>query len=220
MKDSVKLIVFGVVGLIMCMHSGTAVAGDDFKRFALGASIGYYNTASSDIADVDANFDTTPCAGITGTFFINKSFSLELSTQFIQTELEAEYDGKTGKLGDIQQTPVFLTARYQHPIRKTNVNVYIGLGANYFINSFDQEKQQGVAGFFPLNIDYDINSSFGVHANVGAEMFFKKGFSVYVDLKAVFNQAEFDLVYPDLTEDTTDVAMNASVLGIGVNYYF
>lgn len=220
MKKSVKFIGLSIGVMILWMQSGIARAEDEFKRFAVGVNVGYYNTASSEIGEVDANFETVPFLGINGTFFLNKSFSLELSTRFIQTELEAEYDGRTGKLGDIQQIPIFLTARYQHPIQKTDINVFFGLGANYFINSFDQEKQEGLAGFFPLNVQTDVNNSFGFHANVGAEMFFKNRFSVYMDLKVIFNQAEFELVHSDLTEETKDVALNASVLGIGLNYYF
>lgn len=220
LKKSTKIIGLIIFAMALWMPTGDIHAKEEFRRFALGADLGYHNTGSSEIGEVDANFDAVPFAGLSGIFFVNKSFSIELSTRFLETELEVEFDDNTGKLGDIRQTPIFVTARYQHPIRKSNTNVYFGVGANYSINSFDQESQPGVAGFFPLNIRADINSSFGWHANLGAEMFFKNRFSVYLDLKVVFNKAEFDLVYPDLTEETTDVAMNASILGVGFHYNF
>lgn len=217
MKKTFKIIcLILVIGLVF---SNSVIAGDD-RKIGVGVMVSYYNTGSSNLGDVDAHFDTVPSLGISLTYFITKSISVELSAQQVQTDLTLEYDGKRGKLGEIKQTPILLTGRFNRRIPKTKVNLYLGVGAGYFANSFDQEKQQDFSDFFGLNVKADIKESYGFHGNVGTEMFFKKNFSVYLDLKALFTQAEFDLVYPDNTSATKDVSLNASVLGCGVKYYF
>ncbi len=201
-------------------HTRTAAAGEDYNRFSVGAIVAYHNTASSEIGDVDANFDTVPIIGLHGTFFINRSFAVELETQYLKTDLSVEHDNKSGTLGDIRQTPVFLTFRYQHPIDKVKANIYLGLGANYSNNDFSQKTGLDASDFFGVNVAADIKDSFGWHAVVGTEWFFMNHFSAYLDLKVVFNEAEADLVYPDSTRETRDVAINASALGMGIKYYF
>jgi outer membrane protein W len=211
------LMILGLVGLA----PGLVEAEEIRSRIGLGAFLAVHNTGSSDLNDVDANFDTVPIVGISGVYLINNTFSVELSTTSLSTDLELEYDGKSGTLGEIQQIPILLTARYRHPIKKTRANVYLGLGGGYFINSFDHDKRNDQAEFFGLNLrSADISNSYGWLANVGTELFFKKHYSVYLDLKVIFTQAEFDLTHLDGTVEKQDAAMNASVLGIGFNYYF
>ena len=213
------ILAWGCIGLI-AVHADIASATEDFNRFSAGILASYYNTASSEIGDADANFDTAPVLGVAGAFYINQSFSVEIYTHYLETDLKVEYDDKSGTLGDIKQTPIFLTLRYQHPLDKIKANIYLGLGANYFINTFNQKNMADLSDFFGVNVSADINNSFGWHANVGTEWFFLKNYSAFLDLKVVFNEAEFDLVYPDATQETRDVAINGSALGIGVRYYF
>jgi outer membrane protein W len=221
MKKILNWIIFGwSCAAFLGFHTGIARAGENFNRFSVGAIVAYHNTASSEIGDVDANFDTVPIIGLNGTVFINRSFAVEIETQYLKTDLNAEHDDKSGTLGDIRQTPVFLTFRYQHPIDKVKANIYLGLGANYSQNEFNQKAGPDSSDFFGVNVAADIKGSFGWHANVGTEWFFLEHFSAYLDLKAVFNEAEVELVYPDSTRETRDVALNASALGMGVKYYF
>ena len=206
---------------LVCLYSDIAMA-DEFKhKLGIGALAGLNNTASSEMVGVDTSFDTVPVFGGSIVYFINKSYSIELSTQYMTTDLDIEFDDQSGTLGEIKQIPILLTARFQHPIQKSNTNLYLGVGAGYFINDFDPEQRNDLDDFFGVNVEADINNaSYGWHANVGAEMFFKKRYSVYLDLKVIFTDAEFDLTYPDGTERTKDMALNASILVVGFNYYF
>jgi outer membrane protein W len=217
MKKTVKTICFILVFGLVFSYSATA---GDAKKIGVAAFISYYNTGSSNLGDVDAHFDTVPSLGVSLTYFITKAFSVELSAQQVQTDLTLEHDGKRGKLGEIKQTPILLTGRFNRRIPKTRLNLYLGIGAGYYANSFDQEKEKDFSDFFGLNIKADVKESYGFHANAGTEMFFTKNLSVYLDLKALFTQAKFDIVYPDNSSDDKDVSMNASVLGTGVKYYF
>ena len=211
--------IIGVIMVCGLFLYQPAIAGDA-KKFSIGAIVSYYNTSSSEVGEVDANFDTVPTIGLACTYHLNKFISLELSSQFIQTDLDVEHDDKSGNLGKVKQIPILLTGRLQHLINNTNVSIYLGIGGGYFINDFDQNQRQDLAEFFGVNVQADINNSIGWLANVGAEMPFKDHYAVYADLKVIFNKAEFDLTYPDLTRDTKDVALNASIFGVGFKYYF
>jgi len=210
-----------VAGICALLFGNVALAGEDFTRFSVGLMAAYYNTAASEINDVDASFDTVPVIGLSGEVYINRSFSVEIGAHYIKTDLGVEYDDNSEDLGEIEQTPIFLTVKYQHPIDKVKANVYLGLGANYFFNDFSDESGQDLSDFFGANVIVkDIKDSLGWHANVGTEWFFMKQLSAYLDLKVIFNEAEVDLVYPDSSRETKDLAINASVLGMGVKYYF
>jgi outer membrane protein W len=217
-----KALFWGLLtGICAAFFGNVAEAGEDFNRFNVGIIASYFNTASSEIGDLDANFDTVPAIGVNGAVFINRSFSVEIGTQYLKTDLRVEHDDKSGTLGEIKQTPIFLTFKYQHPIDKVKANIYLGVGANYYNNDFVQNTRVDLSDFFGVNVNVEeMKDSFGWHANVGTEWFFKKHFSAYADLKVVFNEAKFDLVYPDSTRQTRDVALNASALGIGLKYYF
>ena len=60
----------------------------------------------------------------------------------------------------------------------------------------------------------------GYLANAGVEMRLSRHFALYTDLKAVFNQVAFNIIYEDGTTDEKDVGMNASIFVVGGKYYF
>jgi outer membrane protein W len=220
LNKNLTIIVLMILGLAW-LAPGSANAEEIQNKIGLGAFLAAHNTGSSDMNDVNANFDTTAIFGVSGVYFINNAFSVVLSATSLSTDMKLEYDGKSGAFGQVQQNPILLIARYQHPIKKTNANIYLGLGAGYFMNSFDHDKRTDLSDFFGVNMaSADIKDSYGWLANVGTELFFKKHFSVCLDLKVIFSQAEFDLTHLDGTTEKQDAAMNSSALGIGVNYYF
>ena len=206
---------------LIWMNVDDAKAGEFNKKLGIGARLGIYNTASSDMGGYDSTFDTVPVVCGSIVYFLNKSYSVELSSQYLSTDVELKIDDNSGTLGEITQVPILLTARYQHPIQNTNTNLYLGLGAGYFINDIKQKNRDDVAEIPELNFqNVDVNAGFGWHGNVGVEMFFKEHYSVCLDLRVIFTEAEFDLTNLDGTKESRDMALNASVLAIGFNYYF
>ena len=211
------LLFFGLTWL----NLGKAAAAEFNHKIAIGANIGLYNTASSEMLGYDSSFDTVPAFSGSLVYFINKSYSLELSALYLATDIKMELDDNSGTLGEITQIPILFTARFQHPIRKTKTNVYLGLGGGYFINDFENKNRDDIAEIPVLNVEnLDVDSSFGWHANVGAEMFIKQNYSLCLDLRVVFTDAEFELTNADGTKESKDMALNASVLSIGFKYYF
>ena len=107
------LLVFGLAWL----NLGEAIAAEFNHKIALGANIGMYNTASSEALGYDNSFDTVPVYGGSLVYYFNKSYSLELSAQYLATDLTIEIDDKSDTFGEITQIPILFTARFQHLIK-------------------------------------------------------------------------------------------------------
>ena len=215
----IRPIIFGLA-LVCGLGSFHSVAAEK-DDFSISGFAGYYNTSSSVFIDSDAHFEALPTYGGAITYHFTPSFSIELSSTRYDSVMDVSYDFKYARLGKIEQTPLFYTVRYQFPIRRSNSHIYLGLGAGYYINKFDHLTRTELDDFFGVNVrNVDINNSVAYLVNVGTEMRLNKNFAMYLDLKAIFNQPTFDVVFLDGSADEKDVGMNASLFVFGVKYYF
>ncbi len=199
------------------------------KKFALSTTISSNHTGSADIGDAKGKFDDSVFTGISVSYFINKLFSMELSGNYTQTDVYLAFDSNTGALGELRRIPILMTVCMNFPIKSiianedTNSRFYLGVGVGYFFNDFDYIKQDGINEFFPLNYETDVDDNFGMHFNIGVEFLVTESCSVLLDIKSLFNKAEFSLKpHSDTIYDSeiTDVGLNSLVVGLGFRYYF
>ena len=214
-----KTLLFGWAFFMLCTNL-PAMAEDD-PGFGIGAFAAYYNTSSSTFIDADANFETAPVFGGLLTYHFTSRYSVELWATQYESDMDLAFDDKSAKFGEIEQIPILLTGRFQFPIRKSSSNIYLGLGVGYIYNTFDHFSRSELEEFFAVNVlEADIDSGFSWHVNAGTEMRFWKNYSAFIDLKAIFHQPNFDVTFEDGTTAEKDVGINASVLSVGLKYYF
>ncbi len=198
----------------------TSTFAEEFNRFGLGIKVAYQDFEPGTFGDVNFEFDRTPLGGINLTYHLHKSYSLELSTDYNKSDMVLEYDTKDGVFGDLAQQSVSITGRFRFLINRTNSYIHLGVGGGYFYNEFTTHEQEEVSDFFALNQSAVSENSIGFHFLTGIEIFITPHYAVNLEVKSIFNKANFDITYLDLTTETKEVALNASIYTIGFKYYF
>jgi outer membrane protein len=192
-------------------------AQDMAGKFGLGARVGYVNYKGDSIDGDDIDIDDSMVLGINGTYIVSKTFSAELSIDFISdTDIESYISGVKFKAGEASTVPVMIAGRFHIPT-DSNVSPYIGLGIGYFFNSFDINSSAFVPG---TNIDLD--DSFAFQAGLGTEIFFgeMKNISLNFDLKYIWSEADIKITAPTITPTEDEIDLNNFYFGIGIKYFF
>ena len=210
------------ISIIICLFFlNTPGVAQEKKKFAFGIRGADLRIGTAAIGDVNGNFDEAAVIDAHIIYFFKNKYSLELSATTVKTGMAVEVNSTSGAFGDITQIPIMLTGSYHLPINKGNGRFYLGAGVGYFLNDFDNITRNETADFFALNIKADVENSVGGHFTVGSEFFFFKHWALNLDLKGIFNKAEFTLTPTGGSDpETRDMALNAFVIGLGIRYYF
>jgi outer membrane protein W len=216
-----KTILFFGLMTVFGLGFRQGILAEDNKPFGVGVFGAYYNTSSTDFNDIDASFETVPVFGGLMTYQFTPKYSMELWTTQYTTDMDLSFDSKEGKLGELDQIPVLLTGRFQIPIRKSTAKIYLGAGLGYVFNDFEQSNHSEPEDFFALNLETKQVDDCVLYAlNAGAEMRIQKQYAFFGDLKVLFSEPNFDVVFMDGTTDSKKVGINASVLSFGFKYLF
>ena len=224
MKRIIACIGLFLVILVVFSHDGFAdESKEEINRFAAGARLSYLQIGVSSIGDIDLDMvcDDVPTFDVNLTYYLNQYFSFELSATPITTDIEVEFDSKTGDLGELEQIAVILVGRYQRRIKYTNIFLYMGAGAGYFLNDFNGEQKDDVEEFFGSNMTaIDVDDYVSFVGSVGTEYHISKKYILNFDIKFLFAKPTFTVMYGDGTKDKTDVGLNAFTVGFGFKYCF
>lgn len=190
--------------------------------FGLGCGISLVDIEPGHFGNMDNDFSPVAMPELDLTWNFTESLSVELSGGYIKTDMEVSYDSKSGKLGEITQIPIRLTGRYRFPVTKSNVFIHLGAGAGWYLNEFEnnESENEGIEEFFGMNVSAQMEDSIGAHLNVGIGVVFWENCGLDLDVTAVFNEPDFELVWPDGETETKAVSMNASLLTLGFTLYF
>lgn len=177
---------------------------EETRKFGIGIRASYYNVDTGILVAYDPEIDSSGLYGVNLTYFLNEIFSLELSGEYTKTDMTIHTLG--GKVGEFTQVPILLTARLHLPAGKT-ISPYIGAGIGYYFNDFDKTLATStVTG---------VDNSFGWHMAAGLEVFFLQNWAANLDLKYIWNQADFQR-----TTGTEEFDLDAFSAGVGLKYYF
>lgn len=220
MKLKNKLKIYGMALVFLSLSSIPALSGE-FGKFGIGARLCNFETGTSNMNEVDIAFDSAYPIDLNLTWRFMDNLSLEFSgTQFKQ-EVDGRIEDFSGYIGDLTQTPLFLTLRYEQQIHESDIYMYFGVGGAYIMNDFDFKKREFPDYFFGVNYkNVDIDDSFAFTLSVGAEYRFKEQFALCGDIKLILNQASFTVDYLDNTTGKEDVGLTSSMFGLGLKYYF
>lgn len=203
---------FFVVVTLMFVLSQVGLAQDMEGRLGIGARVAYINYSNTDVKGIDIDIDETGMYGVNLTYFAHKYISLELSVDYVETDLYLEDYNDLG-IGEIEQIPILLSVR-THLSTNSKVSPYLTFGLGYYINDFDEDSSiSGVA-----NIDVD--DSFGYHVGAGLEYFFNDHIAFNFDLKYFMTNIDVDgdIDGIRLRDDNADA--DAFTAGVGFKFYF
>ena len=191
-----------------------AILGIGVRAALSGIESSYY------LDDINLEFDETMQFGLNLIYYFNQYYGIEISTDYLTTDVELKFDNKSGPLGELKQIPILMTARFQFPINKTQTFIYIGGGGGYFLNDLDQVISSGTHEFAGLNAVTEIDDSYGFHLNAGVDYFITNSWALNLDFKCIFNKADIISTFPDGETREEQIALNTSVFALGIKFCF
>ena len=221
--------VVGILGLLSCVSTVLAEEG----RLNVGVyGGGVISLAGDEAVDWgDSEFDNTVSYGLNMTYRLPTGLTLGLDVQRFTMDLEL--DGE--EVGDATVTPLLFMVGYQSmPPADSGFafHAYAGMGVSF--NSFDEgsavedvedEIEFMFGGDADINIDTD--NSFAMALGVGGDYFFNRNFSMNLDARLFFSQADFteednwtDGVFSVSEEFEGDADLNNLQFLIGAKYWF
>lgn len=206
---------FCVVAILL-FFSNVSIAQDLENRFSIGARLSRVDVVDDKIEDITFDPDGTILYEGNLTYYFSNSFSLEFLIGYTETDVDAEIIGIGIDFGELEQIPLLLTGHYHFWINPKS-NIYLGGGIGYYFNDF---SLSGLVKTIDPNLDIDADDSFGYHVNAGFEAFITDNTTFNVDLKYIWNEADFTAKEPGFPDDTDEVDLNAFVIGLGIKYYF
>jgi outer membrane protein len=161
--------------------------------------------------------------GINGTLKPHEKFSLELAIdRTVKSQSDLKIGGMSLNAGDIQQTPLTLTARFHWPVGI--FSPYIGAGLGYYLNSYDKNNALLVVSGFTVDT-VDMEDSIGYHINAGSEFFLDaaKNLALNLDFKYIWNKADMTATASNAGAGVRvkgSMNLDSFVAGVGIKYYF
>ena len=215
------IIVFCVATLLLFSVNVSFAQGPD-KKWGIGARISYY--APDDTTIEGLKFDPDETALFEGnlTWLPINWLSLEFTVGYAKTDINVEALGVSLEFGELDQIPILLTGRLHWWSSDSKFTLYGGGGIGYYINDFEVSgifatgiPSQGIPG-----LSGDADDSFGFHLAAGLEWFFAESWAFNLDLKYVWNEADFTLTPTGSAPEKDEIDLDAFVVGIGIKYYF
>lgn len=206
---------FFIVAALMLVVSQVSFAQDMEGKIGIGARVAYVNYSDDDLGyGIDMEFDEAAMYGGNLTYFVHSYLSLELSVDYVETDVDSEVLGVSVGIGEFEQIPVLLSLR-THLSTNPKVSPYLTIGIGYYLNDFDMDDS------IPAGYDIDPDDSIGYHLGAGIEYFFNEHFAFNFDLKYIWNNVDFDAKFPDGSSiNDKKVDVDAFISGVGLKFYF
>ena len=212
-------VAFGVVTLLL-FFSNVGFTQELEKTIGIGARISYLDAKDTQIGDENYDPDATSLFEANCTWFIHKMFSLELLAGYAKTDIEYFEPDVTStpvEFGELKQIPILLTGRLHYWFANPNLTLYGGGGVGYYINDFSVSSL--ILSFEP-GLTVDADDSFGFHLAAGLEWFFSANWALNLDLKYIWNEADFVSTEPGESPETDKIDLDSFVVGVGIKYYW
>ena len=169
----------------------------------LGIRVNYANYQDGDEnifgSGADLEIDDDYGFGVNYTYFCSENFSLELSADYIESDVELSGGGYSGD-NELEQISALLAGRI-HPELIGRILPYLSGGIGYFFNDMDED---------------DVDDSFAYFIGAGVEVFLSDSLSLNLDLKYIWTEIEIDESgYPSV-----DIGEDPFIAGLGLKFYF
>lgn len=146
----------------------------------VGAGLVDPDSDNGDVVSVDSGASIV----FTGTYFFTPNVAVEL---LAATPFSHDVDLETGgKVAEVKHLPPTLSLQY-HFDTAGKLNPYVGAGLNYTI-FFDEDTEGALEG-----LDLDLDNSFGLAAQVGADIDISDTMFVNVDVRWIDIDADAEV---------------------------
>ena len=208
---------FLILMLIFCQ---IGFAQGNEGKFGIGAKVSYLNFSDDDYSifgtKINVEVDDATGFGANLTFFVSEEFSLEVSVDYIKTDVTLSALGASGDAGEITQIPFLLSGRAHIPTN-SKVTPYFSFNLVYNFNDFDQNDTT-IEFIYGPGAKVDIDNSLGFGVGAGVEIFLTEKAALNLDVKYIWNEFEASVNVPGFTDETFEI--NPFILGLGIKYYF
>ena len=188
-------------------------------KFGIGARVAHVFYLDDHYYEFGVKIEEEPddavMYGINCTYFLHEYFSLELSADYVETDVELSVLGLSGNVGQLTQVPVLLTGRI-HFSTSSKVSPYLGGGVGYYFNDFDSERVITEFLYGP-GADIDVDESIGYHVAGGVEVFVSDNAAINLDLRYVWNEIDAEINLSGFGDEELDV--DAFIAGLGFKFY-
>jgi outer membrane protein len=205
---------FFVFAALMLVVIQISFAQDMEGRLGIGARVAYVNFSDEELYKFDVDPDESPMYGGNITYFVLSYLSIELSVDYLETDVDLDSKHGSIDIGDLKKIPVLLSLRTHLPTN-AKVSPYLTVGIGYYFNDFDMKS------YAPAGYDIDIDDSFGYHLGGGIEYFFNNHFAFNLDFKYISDSVDVDFEEPGgYWVNDKNLDMDFLSAEIGFKYYF
>jgi len=189
--------------------------GEWILRAGVGVVDPKSTSYSDPVEDVAVKIDTGTSLAVTGAYMMTDNWAFEVLAAWpFNHKINLVSGGQKAKLGETDHLPPTFSVQYFFPIGGS-FQPYFGLGLNWttFFNT-DLVPELASAG-----VTLDLDDSFGVAAQIGADMMLNDRWMLNVDFRWI--NIETDATLFDGVDTTTiNVKIDPIVYGVTVGYRF
>lgn len=166
--------------------------------------------------NVDVEDDASAMFGIYLTFALHRYHSIELSTDYVETDAKLSALGLSGDAGKLKSIPVLLSFR-AHLTDDPKFRPYFAFGGGYFFNEI--ASNTNTAEFiYGTGAKFDVDNSFALHVGAGIEVFVSENIALNLDCKYIWTKINASVNKAGFSDE--DFKINPFIAGIGLKYYF
>ena len=217
MNKKITIILSLVSIMLLFCNFGFAQPLD--KNLGVGARLSYYAPEDTTLY-VTNKFEPDDGVLFEGnlTWFPIQWLSMEFAVGYMKTSARLKEPGLDIEVGDLEQIPLLLTGRFHWWSSDSMFTFYGGGGIGYYLNDFTPSSE--FRALAP-SLTTDVDDSFVFHLAAGLEWFFTESWGLNLDLKYIWNEADFDVNDPtDPPPETHTMSLDTLVIGLGIKYYF
>lgn len=197
--------------------SGASLAGAEetagdaplHGKMSVGARAGYVQFEGGDYYGQELELDPSGLYGVHASYFVWKDVSVEGAVEYGEYRLNLKAAGNklAGEIGTLKQLGFLCTIRYQ-PIMIKDVMPYVGVGAGYYVNSFDH---------FVKGLDVNVKDDFGFHVAAGGDYHAFGPVWLTLDMRYVWAKTQEEAA--DLP-DPQDISLDSFQAFVGMKLAF
>lgn len=225
MNKTLKKSVIAVVSSLALMQGVATAGGYDEGDFILRVGAAYINPndSSSPILGGEVGVGNELGLGFSGTYMLSNSWGLEvLAALPFSHDLTAKggpYNGAV--IGETKHLPPTVTFQYYPEMGSSSfVQPYFGVGINY--TKFFSEKSSAALQtvLSSTDVKLDLDDSFGLAAEIGADWKLGNGFALNTSLKYIQIDTTADIIVNGSRAASVDVDVNPFVAMVGLTWTF
>ena len=220
MKHTFRLLAAAAVMALLAFPVQAHEKGDWIFRAGVGV-VAPDNPVYSE-PGLDIEVDDGTSLTLMGTYMLTDNWAFDILAAWpFAHDASLVADGVSVPLASFDHLPPTFSFQY-HFMPTGKFQPYVGLGLNYttFFSIDIDPNLSDALGLKGLTVDLDLDDSFGVAAQVGADIMINERWLFNVDLRYIDLQTDATLTIDGVAEDPIALDVNPWVYSLNVGYKF